>query len=162
MLGMDTVAARLLVHIICLISTALENKTLRSLEGKPKSVLLVVFYEAHVQDYERSLEDVVALGILSCQERQQVCVLTADKAESIEADFVLLDLCQTKSPDLMYDRRRLRIAMTRARQAEAIFMRRSVFAGSEIVPVKMPNGQVRGIFGQIHSDVKRFGGVEIE
>ncbi|OAA42753.1 hypothetical protein NOR_04884 [Metarhizium rileyi] len=53
-------------------------------------------------------------------------VLTVDKAQGNEADVVFLDLVRTTTAGFMDDPKRLNVAITRARQAEIIVMRRAM------------------------------------
>ncbi|RDA90661.1 hypothetical protein CP533_6825 [Ophiocordyceps camponoti-saundersi (nom. inval.)] len=54
--------------------------------------------------------------------QDRVEVLTVDKAQGNEADFVFLDLVRTERPGFMDDPKRLNVAISRARQAEVIVM----------------------------------------
>ncbi|EFY93140.1 hypothetical protein MAC_00923 [Metarhizium acridum CQMa 102] len=60
----------------------------------------------------------------SWQRRTQV--LTVDKAQGNEADVVFLDMVRTTTAGFMDDPKRLNVAITRARQAEIILMRRTM------------------------------------
>lgn len=58
--------------------------------------------------------------------QNRIQVLTVDRAQGNEADVVFLDLVRTTVPGFMDDPKRLNVAITRARQAEVIVMRRAM------------------------------------
>lgn len=58
--------------------------------------------------------------------QRRIQVLTVDRAQGNEADVVFLDLVRTTMPGFMDDPKRLNVAITRARQAEVIIMRRAM------------------------------------
>ncbi|KAK5998801.1 Protein ZGRF1-like protein [Cladobotryum mycophilum] len=116
------------------VQTLLADPKFRSISNPEK--LGSILIEAPYRTAFRKYQDEVKKWHKDFQERVQV--LTVDKAQGNQADVVFLDMVRTKTVGFMDDRRRLNVAITRARQAEIIIMhaggtRRGRFMKSEFV-----------------------------
>ena len=84
------------------------------------TIMIATPYSTAVKQYHAAVKSWPE----SWQRRTQV--LTVDKAQGNEADVVFLDMVRTTTAGFMDDPKRLNVAITRARQAEVILMRRTM------------------------------------
>ncbi|KAM7210307.1 AAA domain containing protein [Rhypophila decipiens] len=128
----------------------------------PKDILIIAFYKAQVSQYQVRLEGLVATGELSPSQRNMILVRTVDSAQGYSADLVIVDFVQTDTPGFTIDKRRIYVALTRAKHAEVILMSRGMFVGFNRPVEELPTGYDIKYLSSIYFDVVEKKGLYIE
>ncbi len=145
-------------HVCTLVVEAITDDNLRGLNGKQKSILVATFYKAQQAKYIEALDAMVSAKILTREQRRLVDVRTVDGAQGFAADLVIVDFVKSSTPGFTCDRRRLCVAVTRARQAEIIVMSRGMFVGRR-PSLEDPTGHDVSLLAKVYAQVARFGGI---
>lgn len=94
----------------------LDDPRFLSMDSSPGKVMIQTPYRTAFRQYEAYVKR------WSPEKQQRVQVVTVDKAQGNQADFVFLDMVRTQSVGFMDEPQRLNVAITRAKQAEVIVM----------------------------------------
>ena len=139
-------------HACTLVVQAIQDDKLKGMNGKKVTVLVATFYMAQKAKYAELFDELVFRKTLTHQQRRQIDVRTVDDAQGFAADLVIVDFVKTSSPGFTCDRRRLCVAITRARQAEIILMSRGMFIGRKPSP-EDPTGHDVRLLAKIYTEV---------
>jgi hypothetical protein len=153
-LGTSSVNHTNIDHVCAMARGAVKDKTLGE-----RSILIIPMYKAQAHLYQATLDSMLCSGLLTLAECRRIMVRTVDGAQGFTADIVFVDFTRTHSPGFTSDRRRLCVALTRARHAEVIVMSRGIFGGLDRPAEEFPHGQNPKLLKAIYEDIFRQGGV---